>query len=47
MGGVELAEALEFVIGAEVRYSDGAVCGEVERVVVDPAARTVTIWSCV
>ena len=36
-----MADASEFVIGAEVRCSDG-VCGEVERVIVDPAARTVT-----
>jgi hypothetical protein len=37
-----MADATEFVIGAEVRCSDGAVCGETERVVVDPVARTVT-----
>ena len=36
-----MADASEFVIGAKVRCSDG-VCGEVERVIVDPAARTVT-----
>lgn len=37
-----MVDAAEFVIGAEVRSNDGAVCGEVERVVVDPVARTVT-----
>lgn len=37
-----MADASEFVLGAAVRYSDGADCGEVERVIVDPAARTVT-----
>lgn len=37
-----MAAGLEFVIGAEVRCSGGAVCGEVERLVVDPGARTVT-----
>ena len=37
-----MADAAEFVIGAEVSCSDGAVCGEVERVVIDPVAGTVT-----
>jgi hypothetical protein len=37
-----LANGLELVIGAEVMCSGGAVCGEVERVIVDPRARTVT-----
>jgi sporulation protein YlmC with PRC-barrel domain len=37
-----LADGLEFVIGAEVSCSGGAVCGEVERLIADPRARTVT-----
>jgi sporulation protein YlmC with PRC-barrel domain len=37
-----MADGFEFVIGAEVRCSGGGVCGKVERLVVDPRARTVT-----
>ncbi len=37
-----MADAAEFVIGAEVRCNDGTVCGEVQRVIIDPAARTAT-----
>ena len=37
-----MADASDFVIGAEVRCSGGAECGDVERLIVDPAARTVT-----
>ena len=37
-----MADSAEFVIGAKVRCSDGAVCGEVERAVIDPAAGMVT-----
>lgn len=37
-----MADASEFVIGAEVRYGDGAECGEVERIVIDRVAGTVT-----
>ena len=36
-----MAETARFVIGAEVSCSDGA-CGQVRRVVVDPAAEAVT-----
>jgi sporulation protein YlmC with PRC-barrel domain len=36
-----MAEATEFTIGAEASCTDG-VCGEVRRIVIDPAARTVT-----
>jgi sporulation protein YlmC with PRC-barrel domain len=37
-----MADAAELLIGADVTCSDGAVCGEVERVILDPVARTVT-----
>ena len=37
-----MAAGLEFVIGAEVAGTGGALCGELERLVVDPGARTVT-----
>jgi sporulation protein YlmC with PRC-barrel domain len=36
-----MAEATEFTIGTEASCTDG-VCGEVRRIVIDPAARTVT-----
>ncbi len=36
-----MAEATEFTIGARAQCSDG-FCGEVSRLVIDPAARTVT-----
>jgi sporulation protein YlmC with PRC-barrel domain len=36
-----MAEETEFAIGAKVSCSDGP-CGEVQRIVFDPAARTVT-----
>jgi sporulation protein YlmC with PRC-barrel domain len=36
-----MAEPTEFTIGAQASCSDG-VCGEVTRIVIDPAARTVT-----
>ena len=36
-----VSESTEFVIGSSVSCSDGP-CGELTRVVVDPAARTVT-----
>jgi hypothetical protein len=36
-----LSESTEFIIGTSVSCSDGS-CGELARVVVDPAARTVT-----
>lgn len=36
-----MAEAAEFTIGAGASCSDG-FCGELTRVVIDPAARTVT-----
>jgi hypothetical protein len=36
-----VSESVEFVIGNSVSCSDGP-CGELTRVVVDPAARTVT-----
>jgi hypothetical protein len=37
-----MADPAELLIGVAVTYNDGAVCGEVERVIVDPVARTVT-----
>jgi sporulation protein YlmC with PRC-barrel domain len=37
-----MADAAELLIGVDVTCNDGAVCGEVERVILDPAARTVT-----
>jgi sporulation protein YlmC with PRC-barrel domain len=37
-----MAETTQFTIGAQASCSDGGVCGEVKRVVVDPVARTVT-----
>jgi len=37
-----MADAAELLIGVKVTCNDGAVCGEVERVILDPAARTVT-----
>jgi sporulation protein YlmC with PRC-barrel domain len=40
-GEAAMAEATEFTIGARANCSDG-LCGEVTRVVIDPAARTVT-----
>lgn len=36
-----MAEATEFTIGAQAHCSDG-LCGEVSRIVMDPATRTVT-----
>lgn len=36
-----VSESTEFIIGSSVSCSDGP-CGELTRVVVDPAARTVT-----
>jgi sporulation protein YlmC with PRC-barrel domain len=36
-----MLEETEYTIGAEARCSDG-VCGEVSRIIVDPATRTVT-----
>ena len=36
-----MAEASEFTIGAKANCSDGS-CGEVSRLVIDPAAGTVT-----
>ncbi len=40
-GKATMAEAAEFTIGAKASCSDG-FCGEVTRIIVDPAARTVT-----
>lgn len=37
-----MAAGFEFAIGAQVRCSGGDVCGEVERLVVDPRARRMT-----
>jgi sporulation protein YlmC with PRC-barrel domain len=37
-----MADAAELLIGVEVTCNDGAVCGEVERVILDPVSRTVT-----
>jgi sporulation protein YlmC with PRC-barrel domain len=37
-----VADAAEFLIGVEVTCNDGAVCGEVERLILDPVARTAT-----
>jgi sporulation protein YlmC with PRC-barrel domain len=37
-----MADAAELPIGVEVTCNDGAVCGAVERVILDPVARTVT-----
>jgi sporulation protein YlmC with PRC-barrel domain len=37
-----MADAAELLIGVEVTCNDGVVCGEVERVILDPVARTVT-----
>jgi sporulation protein YlmC with PRC-barrel domain len=37
-----MADAAELLIGVEVTCNDGAVCGEVERVILDPVARTLT-----
>ena len=37
-----MADAAELLIGVDVTCNDGAVCGEVERVILDPVARTVT-----
>jgi sporulation protein YlmC with PRC-barrel domain len=37
-----MADAADLLIGVEVTCNDGAVCGEVERVILDPVARTVT-----
>ena len=36
-----MAEAAEFTIGAKANCSDG-FCGEVSRVIIDPATRTIT-----
>lgn len=41
MSEAKLMETIEFAIGSEVLCSDNA-CGELRRVVVDPALRTVT-----
>lgn len=41
MGGVRMAQAEQFTIGAEASCTDG-VCGVVSRVVVDPVARVLT-----
>ena len=40
-GKAAVAEATEFTIGAKANCSDGA-CGEVSRLIIDPAAGTVT-----
>lgn len=40
-GKAAMAEAEEFTIGAKASCSDG-FCGEVTRMIIDPAARTVT-----
>jgi sporulation protein YlmC with PRC-barrel domain len=40
-GKVAMAEATEFTIGAKASCSDG-FCGEVTRMIIDPAAHTVT-----
>jgi hypothetical protein len=40
-GKAAVAEATEFTIGAKANCSDGP-CGEVSRLVIDPAAGTVT-----
>jgi sporulation protein YlmC with PRC-barrel domain len=37
-----MADAAELLIGVDVTCNDGVVCGEVERVILDPVARTVT-----
>jgi sporulation protein YlmC with PRC-barrel domain len=37
-----MADAAELLIGVDVTCSDGVVCGRVERVILDPVARTVT-----
>jgi sporulation protein YlmC with PRC-barrel domain len=39
--GAGMAEAAEFTIGARASCSDG-FCGEVRRIIIDPAAQTVT-----
>lgn len=36
-----MAEATEFTIGTHARCSDGP-CGEVDRIIIDPASRTIT-----
>jgi sporulation protein YlmC with PRC-barrel domain len=40
-GKIAMAEATEFTIGAKANCSDG-FCGEVTRMIIDPATRTVT-----
>ena len=41
MSKVIISSATEYIIGSEVAGSDG-VCGDLQRIIVDPAARTIT-----